>query len=116
MGTLVNGRNQWMKLEISLMRINKANSINDGYSEYNNYKKKLKEKLKKDIPFDVHWDFLFKLEGKSIQYSNKPPVPNRARAVGFLEGDGRGFQYTYYAIETLMKESNGNGCFLGDFR
>jgi len=94
--------------------VRKQNSINYGSSQYNTYKKYLKDKLKKDMPIDVDWDSCFKLEGKSEEYSNKPHVPNRARAVTFLE-DGRGFYNVYYAIETLVKDQLGMEAFLDTF-
>jgi hypothetical protein len=94
--------------------LRKTNSIKYEYSQYNTHKKYLKDKLKKEFPIEVDWDSVFKIEGKSHEYSNKPPVPNRARVVTFLE-DGRGFYYVYYAIETLVKDDMGMQAFLETF-
>jgi hypothetical protein len=92
----------------------KSKSLNYESSQYNTYKKYLKDKIKKEIPIEVDWDSVFKLEGSSQEYSNHPAVPNRARGVYFLE-DGKGFYYIYYAIETLVKDQMGMEAFLETF-
>jgi len=94
--------------------LRKATAIGYSSSQLNTYQKYLNDKLKKNIPLEVDWDSLVKLEGSSEEYSNKPPVPNRARAVTFLE-DGRGFYNAYYAVETLVKDQLGLEAFLETF-
>jgi hypothetical protein len=95
--------------------IRKANLINYESSPLNTYRKYLKEKVKKEIPIEINWDSLFALEGKSCEYSNKPDVPNRARAVNFLGDDGKAIYNVYYSIETLVKDQMGMEAFLETF-
>jgi len=94
--------------------LRKTNMINYESSAYNTHKKYLNDKLKKEIPFEIDWDSVAKLEGKSEEYSERPHVPNRARGVTFL-GDGYGCYYVYYAIETLCKDDMGLEAFLETF-
>lgn len=94
--------------------LRKATSIGYSSSQFNTYQKYLNDKLKKQVPIEVDWDSLAKLEGSSEEYSNKPHVPNRARAVTFLE-DGRGFYNIYYSIEKLVGDALGLEAFLETF-
>jgi hypothetical protein len=95
--------------------IRKETMIKYESSPLHTHQKYLKEKLKKDIPIEIDWASLFALEGESIEYSNKPPVPNRARAVHLLGDEGKGLYYTYYSIETLCKDAMGLEAFLETF-
>lgn len=92
----------------------KRNLMEYQYSALQEASKTLKEKLKKDIPITIHYDDIEKIPGKSIQYSNKPPVPNNFQALNFL-GDGKGLNLMAQSIATLCKDKMGLDAFLETF-
>lgn len=64
---------------------------------------------------EVDWDSVFALEGKAVEYSNHPEVPNRALGVNLLGDGGKALYAVYYAIETLVKDQMGMEAFLETF-
>jgi len=95
--------------------VRKANMVNYESSPLNTYRKYIKDKTKKDIPIEILWDTVIALEGKAVEYSNKPEVPNKTLGVMLLGESGKGLYYAYYAIETLVKDAMGMEAFLETF-
>lgn len=62
---------------------------------------------------EIDWESCRNCQGKSIEYSNKPPVPNNYRAANFI-GE-KAVYNVYYAIETLVKDELGMDAFLDTF-
>jgi hypothetical protein len=85
------------------------------YSPWHTHQKYLKEKTKKDIPIEIDWASVFALEGESLEASNRPPVPNRARGVNLLGDEGKALYSTYYSIDTLCKDAMGLEAFTETF-
>lgn len=73
-------------------------------------KKVIKEKTGKDVPIKIEYEAIEKITGKSVYYSNKPPVPNNYLALNFL-ADGKGLNSLAYGIGELCKDKLGKEAF-----
>jgi len=92
----------------------KKTSLTSGSSNLQTYQNYLAEKItKKKVPMEIDWESCFKCQGKSLEYENKPLVPNNYRAANYI--DEKACYNVYYAIETLVKDDLGMDAFLDTF-
>jgi len=76
--------------------------------------KTIKEKSGKEVPITIDFDAIEKFTGKSVYYSNKPPLPNNFLALNFLD-DGKGLNSIAYGVAELCKDKMGKEAFAESF-
>jgi hypothetical protein len=94
----------------------KAKLQNYEYSSLKSAVDKVKEVSGKAVPITVDWDGIFKIEGETEWYSEKPKAPNNFLALYFLdEMSSGGFYGVQWSVDALVKDELGKEAFKETF-